>query len=276
MPVAVTVTNVQPLVTAPESQEAAEGASQTFTLGSFSDPGTDGPWTATVTWGDGATSDPIIVGEPGNFSPLEHVYTDNRTAGPSTVTVEVAEASPGEEETESPVGKATFLVDVINANPQAELSNGGSLAEGNEVTIQFADPFDPSAADTEAGFHYAFACDGAFPGTTPYEDSGEAPSVICPFDDGPSTATVRARIIDRDDGFSEYTTKVEVTNVPPTASFGAPEAVGEGSTIDLTFAGAIDPSTGRRRCRLRLRVRLRGRLRRVAVGKTATVELSDR
>ena len=156
--------------------------------------------------------------------------------GERTVRGKLVDKDGGEQ-----VYQATVRID--NANPQAELSGGGSLAEGKEVTIQFADPFDPSTADTEAGFHYAFACDGALPEITTFEDSGEAASVICQFDDGPSTATVRARIIDRNDGFSEYTTTVEVTNVPPTASFGAPEAVGEGSTIDLTFTGAIDSSS---------------------------------
>ena len=81
-------------------------------------------------WGDGATSDPIIFEEPGNLSPLAHVYDDNGADGPYTVTVEVAEASPSEEETESPVGKATFSVNVANVSPNATFGAPEAVDEG--------------------------------------------------------------------------------------------------------------------------------------------------
>jgi hypothetical protein len=56
----VTVANVLPALTVPsEPQLADEGTVKPFSLGSFTDPGLDGPWTVTVDWGDGETSDPI-------------------------------------------------------------------------------------------------------------------------------------------------------------------------------------------------------------------------
>ena len=51
----VSVSNVAPLVTAPADQTASEGSSETFDLGSFTDPGDDDPWEVTVDWGDGST-----------------------------------------------------------------------------------------------------------------------------------------------------------------------------------------------------------------------------
>ena len=52
----VVVQNVPPLVTAPANQTASEGTSETFDLGSFTDPGDDDPWEVTVDWGDGSTA----------------------------------------------------------------------------------------------------------------------------------------------------------------------------------------------------------------------------
>jgi hypothetical protein len=46
-------------------------------------------------------------------------------------------------------------------------------------------------------------------------------SATCTYDDGPSSRTARARIIDKDGGFTEYTTTVTVNNVAPTATFNA-------------------------------------------------------
>src|SRR5205085_177852 len=49
-----TVANVAPSVTAPADQNSDEGASHSFSLGSFSDPGAgDNPWDVSVDWGDG-------------------------------------------------------------------------------------------------------------------------------------------------------------------------------------------------------------------------------
>src|SRR5204863_46338 len=50
----VTVNNVNPVVQAAADQSSDEGASHSFALGSFNDPGTgDSPWHVVVDWGDG-------------------------------------------------------------------------------------------------------------------------------------------------------------------------------------------------------------------------------
>jgi hypothetical protein len=54
---------------------------------------------------------------------------------------------------------------------------------------------------------------------------------------------VRARIIDKDGGSTEYTTTVVVNNVAPTAILGNNGPVNEGSPATITFSGQSDPSS---------------------------------
>lgn len=108
------------------------------------------------------------------------------------------------------------MVVVSNVAPTATLSNGGPVNEGSPVTISFSNQFDPSTADTSAGFHYAYACDGSSLAAATYAGSSTSATASCTFPDGPATPTVRARIIDKDGGYTEYTTTVTVNNVAPT------------------------------------------------------------
>src|SRR6185436_8409279 len=104
----------------------------------------------------------------------------------------------------------TTTVTVNNAAPTATLSNNGPVDEGLPATVSFTNQLDPSNADTAAGFHYAYSCsNGSLAGAT-YAGSGTSDSTSCTYDDGPSSHTVKARIIDKDGGFTEYTTTVAV------------------------------------------------------------------
>ena len=134
-------------------------------------------------------------------------------------------------------GSATFDVTVANVPPTATLSNDGPVNEGSPATISFSGQHDPSSADTAAGFHYAYACDnGSLAGATYANTSANTASKQCTFDDGPSTNTVRARIIDKDGGFSEYQTTVFVNNVPPTAALSNDGPKDEGSAATISFS----------------------------------------
>ena len=75
-----------------------------------------------------------------------------------------------------------------------------------------------------------------------YAGSGTGASTSCPFDDG-RTTTVKARIIDKDGGFTEYTTTVTVNNVPPTATLSNNGPVNEGSAATFSFSNQFDPSS---------------------------------
>lgn len=133
-------------------------------------------------------------------------------------------------------------VSVDNVAPIATLSNAGPVDEGSPVTISFSGQYDPSAADAAAGFRYDFACSGAPFGPVDYASSSTADSTSCTFDDGDGAQMVRGRIIDKDGGFSEYTTTVSVRNVAPTATLSNAGPINEGQTVTISFSGQYDPS----------------------------------
>ncbi len=110
------------------------------------------------------------------------------------------------------------------------------------LVIGFGDQLDPSNIDTEAGFRYAFACDGGSVSEATYETANLSASHLCAWDDGPAVQTVRARIFDQDGGFSEYTTEVEVLNASPTATLSDEGPVNEGSPVLVAFGDQLDPS----------------------------------
>src|SRR5205823_1246424 len=69
------VNNVAPDVTAAADQSSDEGASKSFALGSFTDPGADSPWQVTVNWGDGSPAT-TFNSTPGPLGTRYHSYAD--------------------------------------------------------------------------------------------------------------------------------------------------------------------------------------------------------
>jgi hypothetical protein len=89
--------------------------------------------------------------------------------------------------------------------------------------------------------HYAFHCDGSAFATDPtYAATGSSASATCSFPDS-GTQTVRARIIDKDDGWREYTTPVTVRNVAPSVSAPADQSANEGSSVSYDLGSFTDP-----------------------------------
>src|SRR5207253_8764279 len=113
------------------------------------DTGADSPWTVSITRGDGPTDSLPNPTAPGSLGSASHTYDDN---GSYTATVTVTDKDGAS-------GQAQFDVTVANVAPTADLANDGPVDEGSPATISFSNQSDPSAADTSAGFHYAFACD---------------------------------------------------------------------------------------------------------------------
>jgi hypothetical protein len=99
-------------------------------------------------------------------------------------------------------------VTVNNVAPSATFSNDGPVNEGSPFTIQLAGPSDPSTADTNAGFQYAFDCGSG------YGAYGSSSSRSCPTTDN-GTRSVKGKIKDKDGGEREYTGSVTVNNVAP-------------------------------------------------------------
>lgn len=141
----------------------------------------------------------------------------------------------------SATSQATVII--LNTGPTATISNDGPVNEGSPVTIHFSDPYDLSNADIVAGFHYAFDCDGNIQNNVTYTTSDADDNYTCVFDDDLNVHTVWARILDKDDGFADYYTTVEVQGVAPTAVFANTSGViEEGESANLAFSEPYDPS----------------------------------
>ncbi|MBX2997503.1 MAG: DUF11 domain-containing protein [Caldilineaceae bacterium] len=238
----VTVNNVAPtIVNIVGAQTVNEG--QTFTLTrmiTFTDPGFNTEsFTYTVNWDDGNVSSGSVVNvinggvgvsTTGSLT-VSHTYTDNRPTGvngPYTVTVTIGDGDA--------IVTGTIPITVVNVAPTATFTNSGPVTEGMTVTVGFSAQFDPSTADTAAGFRYAYSCTNANLAGTGYNDVGTTPSATatCNFgDDG--SYNVRGAIIDKDGALTQYTTTVTVNNGPPTiTNIVVGHTVNEGQTFTLT------------------------------------------
>jgi hypothetical protein len=136
----------------------------------------------------------------------------------------------------------TTTVVVNNVAPTAAPTADQTIDEGSSVTVSLTSPFDPSSADTAAGFRYSFALSSAGLATS-YAAAGTASSASFTFDDGPNTRTVYGRIFDKDGGYTDYQTAVTVNNVAPTASISNNGPIDEASSVTVGLGGASDPST---------------------------------
>ena len=119
--------------------------------------------------------------------------------GPATRTVNVqVTASDGA------TAVASTTVMIANVAPTATFTAPAAVLAPNGFALSLSAPSDPSAADTAAGFTYAFDC-GA--GYGPWSTS---PTATCETTDvGP--LAVRGAIRDKDGGVTEYTATVAVS-----------------------------------------------------------------
>jgi hypothetical protein len=155
-------------------------------------------------------------------------------SGPNSVTGRIFDKDDGYTE-------YTTTVPVHNVSPIADISNDGPIDEGGTATVSLTNPFDPSSADTTAGFHYGFSCDGS-PLPDTYTAAGTSSSTSCSFSDNGSY-TVTGRIFDKDDGFTEYTTTVHVRNAAPTADISNSGPIDEGGSATVSLTNPVDPSS---------------------------------
>jgi len=120
--------------------------------------------------------------------------------GSFTVTLEVSDGT----DTVSSGASVT----VSNVAPTALFGNKGPVNEGDDINLSLTGPFDPSSADTAAGFQYAFDCGSG------YGALGSANTATCPTADN-DVRTVKGRIQDKDGGFTEYSAGVTINNAAP-------------------------------------------------------------
>jgi hypothetical protein len=197
---------VNPTVTAAANQAANEGASTSFTLGSFTDPGADSPWSVYVTWGD-SSNDSFSQTTTGSLGSLNHTYADD---GTYTVTVKVTDKDNG-------FDSKTFTVAVSNVPPTITSFSGtttGLSGPLSFVPTTFSGTFkDPGLVDNP--WAVAWSWDGVSDpsanqtvgangtDTHPFSQTHQYTSAGCNH-----TATVK--ITDKDGGFDTKTTTVGV------------------------------------------------------------------
>jgi hypothetical protein len=132
-------------------------------------------------------------------------------------------------------GSATVTV---NSFPTAVIGNSGPISEGSLATVSLSNPYDPSSADTAAGFHYSFATSQGGLAAT-YASTGEASAASFQFvDEG--TYTLWGRIFDVNNGYTDYQTQVEVNDVPPAINAG-PDITAEAGNAFTQAGTFVDP-----------------------------------
>jgi len=109
------------------------------------------------------------------------------------------------------VSTKAHAITVANVAPTATISNDGPITYGDAVTVSLTNPLDPSPIDTAAGFRYAFASDPAdFSGVSYANGTVTANSwEFAGLDAG--MHTFYARIYDKDNAYTQYTTTVDVS-----------------------------------------------------------------
>jgi PKD domain/Galactose oxidase, central domain len=198
-------------------------------LGSLTDPDAD-VWTATVDYGDGTGSQPLVLNPDKTFA-LGHTYADN---GSYTVIVTVTDDDGG-------VGSDTIQVTVDNVAPT--------------VTTPVVTPepsTEGSAATASATFSDPGTNDAPFTCTVDYGDGSgpQAGAVTGNLCEGPahtyadnSSYTVVVAVTDKDGATGSNSTTHVVNNVAPTGTLENDGPVNEGSPATISFAGQFDPSS---------------------------------
>jgi predicted extracellular nuclease len=137
---------------------------------------------------------------------------------------------------------AQATVNILNVAPMATFNAASPVNEGSPFNVSLTQPFDPSNADTAAGFSYTFDCGQG------YGAPGIINSATCTAVDNPSQ-TVKGKIADKDGGLTEYVATVTVNNVPPSVGpISAPADpvlvhTSVNATASFTDPGVLDTHT---------------------------------
>ncbi len=159
----------------------------------------------------------------GTYETAGQTVTYSAGDGPASPTVGVRVSDGSTSATD------TATVNVSNVEPRATFNAPDSATAGFPFTLSLTSPSDPSAADTAAGFQYAFDCGSG------YGAFGPAASTSCTATDTGSV-NVGGKIRDKDGGVSEYRDTVAVT-------------VTYGSLCELVKAYTSDAKTEDKLCK---------------------------
>jgi hypothetical protein len=212
---------------------AAPGSVVTVTA--TATPGT-GPDSVTLevrcnlSWSDRGSAAQLSPNATGLVFTIDATVRPDAVPGPRVGTCTVSD----DQLRETTVGY-TFTIGEGAANAPPAVSAGGpySVAEGGSVSLA------ANGSDPEGGaLTYAWDLDND--GT--YETTGMTPTFSAAALDGPSLQTVRVQATDVGGLTAVDTTTVDVTNVPPTATFVSPETASIGVGFSLALADPQDAS----------------------------------
>ncbi len=140
----------------------------------------------------------------------------------------------------------TLLIQPTPPTATTFTSSGAVL--GGAGSVSFANPFDPSAAQTQAGFTYSydFTNNGHFDIAGSTNPSADIPSDLLAQ---PGSFVAHGRITASDGTYSDYYTSITVADVAPTVEVGPDQTISEGSLFTLsgvTFSdlGYATPNAG--------------------------------
>ena len=212
-----------------------EGGSLTLDASHSSDA--DQPSTSlTYLWdldNDGEFGETGNAAEHGDEVGVHVIFSAAGLDGPSTYSVSLRVLDDG-----GLTSTDTAIINITNWEPNAYFSGGGGASLGTPVTVNFGNANDLSPADATAGFHYAFALDPSSLAGANYANSGTDASATFTFTDGLFQHTIYGRILDKDDGYTDYSTVVrEWLLTPPSPTEGIPT----GRVRVLTFASEENP-----------------------------------
>jgi PKD repeat protein len=211
-PASLTVANVKPTATFNAPSSVNEGSPINLSLTSPVEPSTVDQATLQYSFDCGTGAGYVVAAGSSVACPT----TDN---GSRTVKGKIADKDGGFTE-------YTASVTINNVAPTATFNAPSSVAEGSPIALSLTGAFDPSSADVVAGLEYAFDCgDGAG-----YNAFSATTMRSCVTSDNGSR-TVKGKIKDKDNGVTEYTASVTITNVAPTVLAGADASITEGDTF---------------------------------------------
>ena len=136
------------------------------------------------------------------------------------------------------VGERTETVTIENVAPTATFDAPASVDDGTNFALSLADPRDPSPVDRQS-LRYAFDCGSGY-GTPSGTNITSCSSVG-------GTRTVKAKVIDKDGGETEYAREVTVNNIAPrvtgTTPANAATEVARGASLTANFSEVMKQTT---------------------------------
>ena len=192
----INVDGTRPSVNGGGDQTVPEGSPVTLT-GTFTDLDGFGPYTSL--WHMESSSNGQVVsdasGDTLTFTPVDNgIYAFSYTVS------DVA----------GNVGSDTVVVTATNVPPTAtDMINSGPVTKASPVTVSLPGGWDVSEADMAAGLHYFFSTSESARDAATYDTAGTADSQQFTFSNSGSY-TVFGRILDKDNGYTDYQTNVMV------------------------------------------------------------------